>query len=141
MDDLTEIANSPKPLPKFRNGTDGFSRQKVVQAFAEAFQLIGGVNRLTLWANQNPGEFYKLYTKLMPASTIQIGVGEKVIIEHALGPTALDIHPDQTFGQDHAHHQESVPAPSVHAGVPPAEQAIRHAGDAPSGGEDSGRGE
>lgn len=117
---FNHLAQPETKLPRFRNTADGFNRQKVVAAFHEAFQLIGGVNRLTMWANANPGEFYKLYTKLMPASTINIGVGERVIIEHAIGPTALDIHPTEQVESD-ASNQESVQAPQLHAGVPPQE--------------------
>ena len=118
-DTFAHLSQPETKLPRFRNSADGFNRQKVVAAFHEAFQLIGGVNRLTMWANANPGEFYKLYTKLMPASTINIGVGERTIIEHAIGPTALDIHPEEVI--ENASNQESVQAPQLHAGLPPQE--------------------
>jgi hypothetical protein len=49
---------------------DRFTRAEVVQAFASAFQMIGGVPRLALWANENPTEFYRLYGKLMPSSQV-----------------------------------------------------------------------
>ena len=118
---FSHLAQPESKLPRFRNSADGFNRQKVVAAFHEAFQLIGGVNRLTMWANANPGEFYKLYTKLMPASTINIGVGERVIIEHAIGPTALDVHPTDVIENENASNQESVQAPQLHEGLPPQE--------------------
>jgi len=41
-------------------------RKFVENAFNACFDLIGGVPRLALWADQNPGEFYKLYGKMMP---------------------------------------------------------------------------
>jgi hypothetical protein len=44
------------------------TRQTVVEQFNETFQLIGGVPRLALWADQNPSQFFSLYSKLLPAS-------------------------------------------------------------------------
>lgn len=41
-------------------------RKFVENAFNACFDLIGGVPRLALWADQNPGEFFKLYAKMMP---------------------------------------------------------------------------
>jgi hypothetical protein len=36
------------------------------EAVLVAFEMIGGVERMADWANQNPGEFYtKLYTKVI----------------------------------------------------------------------------
>ena len=46
-----------------------FSRADVTSAFQSAFELIGGTTRLALWANENPGEFYKLFGKLLPSAT------------------------------------------------------------------------
>ena len=59
---LTIIANrdSLKPVSKT------LSRAKVAEVFDDAFEMIGGVSRLAWWANENPGEFFKLYSKLMP---------------------------------------------------------------------------
>lgn len=79
------------PLPnKMR---DGFSRQDVVEAFQHAFEIIGGTSRLALWANANPERFYPLYTKLLPATTLQLGAGATVVVQHALPPGPLDQHP------------------------------------------------
>jgi hypothetical protein len=41
---------------------------KAAKAFQQAFDMIGGVPRLTLWADQNLTKFYGLYSKLMPAT-------------------------------------------------------------------------
>lgn len=32
----------------------------------EVFKSLGGVNAMTDWARENPTEFYKLYSKLLP---------------------------------------------------------------------------
>ncbi len=46
-----------------------FKRSDVVNAFTSAFELIGGIPRLALWAHENPGEFFKLYGKLLPSQS------------------------------------------------------------------------
>lgn len=47
--------------------------QKAANAFQNAFELIGGVPRLALWADKNPSAFFALYSKLIP-STVQAQV-------------------------------------------------------------------
>ncbi len=71
---------------------DGFSRQDVVNSFAHAFKMIGGVQRLALWANENPDKFFPLYAKLLPATTINFGDNALIQIVHAIPPTPLDDH-------------------------------------------------
>lgn len=44
------------------------TRETIVDQFNETFQLIGGVPRLAIWADQNPTSFYQLYSKLLPAA-------------------------------------------------------------------------
>lgn len=41
---------------------------RAARAFQQAFEMIGGVPRLALWADQNPTKFYALYSKLVPAT-------------------------------------------------------------------------
>lgn len=86
--------DSPKPakLP-FSKQKDGFSRTDVVNAFQDAFRMIGGVQRMALWANANPDKFYPLYSKLLPSTAINIGDNAQVIIQHAIPPSPLDEHP------------------------------------------------
>lgn len=81
-----------KPVPRLHKATDGFNRQDVVNAFQNAFVMIGGVQRLALWAHANPDKFYPLYSKLMPSTAISIGDNAQVQIIHALPPTPLDKH-------------------------------------------------
>lgn len=93
---LTELAASKRNIPAIRRKEDGFSRMDVVNAFNNAFQMIGGVPRLALWANENPDKFYPLYTKLMPSTAVNISAeGNTIIIEHAIPATPLDVHPGQ----------------------------------------------
>lgn len=48
-----------------------FSKKDVEQGILEAFELIGGVTRLAIWANEpeNYGEFLKIYAKCLPKET------------------------------------------------------------------------
>jgi hypothetical protein len=92
---LSTIADRPNPLPQLRRKVDGFTRMDVVKALHNSFEMIGGVQRLALWGNQNPTEFYKLWAKLLPSTSINISTdGDKVIIEHAIPTTDLDRHPN-----------------------------------------------
>lgn len=84
--------DAKKPVPKTSRDVEGFSRQDVVNAFANAFTMIGGVQRLALWANAHPDKFYPLYSKLLPSTAINIGDNAVVQINHSLPPTPLDNH-------------------------------------------------
>lgn len=61
---LQNLANLPS-LPK------EYKSRNIKEQFINAFELIGGIPRLAHWAHQNPGEFFKLYSKLLPASVNQ----------------------------------------------------------------------
>lgn len=67
------------------------SRKQVVSAFQSAFDLIGGVPRLAIWADENPSEFYKLYGKLLPSQNSDaLGEKNEMIIKHVLPRSRLD---------------------------------------------------
>lgn len=55
-------------------------KQKAADAFQSAFDLIGGVPRLALWADKNPSAFFALYSKLIPSS-IQAQVHATIKVE------------------------------------------------------------
>lgn len=40
--------------------------QRASAAFQQAFEIIGGVPRLALWADRNPDKFYPLFARLIP---------------------------------------------------------------------------
>lgn len=63
---LSRLDSKRISVPK----TNKFSRSDVVNSFASAFTMIGGTTRLALWANENPGDFYKLFGKLLPSTTM-----------------------------------------------------------------------
>ena len=91
---LETITDRKHPVPAVTRKRDGFTRQEVVNAFARAFEMIGGVERMALWANQNPDKFYVLYSKLLPSTAISIGQAGLVVIQHSIAPTPLDQHPE-----------------------------------------------
>ncbi len=69
--------------PSFKQAVDG------------AFLALGGVPALANWAYDHPTEFYtRLLPKIHVPQTQTLHSG-KVLIEHALKPSALD-HPDAT---------------------------------------------
>jgi len=69
-----------------------FTRKDVVNAFQSAFELVGGVPRLALWANENYTEFTKLYARLLPSqSSSALGESNVLRIEMAIAPSALDM--------------------------------------------------
>jgi hypothetical protein len=71
--------------------TSAFSREDVVNAFHDSFELIGGVPRLAIWAHSNPNEFFKLYAKMLPSSAQKQVTHDGIIrIESALQPGPLD---------------------------------------------------
>lgn len=47
-------------------GVPNKSTKAVKEALQEAFENLGGVPALAAWAAENPTEFYKLWTKLIP---------------------------------------------------------------------------
>jgi len=77
MSEFAEGVRSRVRIPK----NDQFSRADVVRAFANSFELIGGVPRLALWAHQNEGDFFKLYAKLLPSTQV---VDLNVKVAHSL---------------------------------------------------------
>jgi len=77
-------------LPHFPTGRltkRHLRRVDVVNAFHTAFEMIGGIPRLALWADANPTEFYKLYGRLLPSqSSAELGDDPVLTIQHALPP-------------------------------------------------------
>jgi hypothetical protein len=65
------------------------SRQEVAEAFIAAFECIGGVPRLALWANEHPTEFYKIMSRLLPRETHGT-TDASVTVRHVLPPSDLD---------------------------------------------------
>lgn len=67
------------------------NRRRVVAAFQDAFELIGGVPRLAHWADSHPTDFFKLYARLLPAeASKKITHDGGVVVKHVLPRGALD---------------------------------------------------
>lgn len=47
-------------------GTPNKTTANVKAVLEEAFERLGGVEALAEWATANPGEFYKIWSKLIP---------------------------------------------------------------------------
>ncbi|MCJ7432759.1 MAG: hypothetical protein MUO77_04660 [Anaerolineales bacterium] len=86
------------------------TRADVIAAFYHSFEMIGGVPRLAVWADQNPSDFYKLYGRLLPASsTTELDGPQEMVIRMAFTPRAL-VAPDRlTDAEDR---RTSVHAPN-----------------------------
>lgn len=98
--DTAEECRSLQPLEEMAvqgNGVTRLSvprevkREKVVHAFQEAFELIGGVPRLAHWADQSPSAFYKLYARLLPTqANQQLEHSGEIRVRHVLPRGPLD---------------------------------------------------
>ena len=70
-------------------------REKIAQAYDDAFELIGGVPRLALFAHSDPEAFYKLHARLIPSEQKTHFDGH-IVLEAAVRPTLLDAVTDQS---------------------------------------------
>lgn len=95
-----ECRNALAPLEEMATSGNGVTRltlprevkrEKVVHAFQEAFELIGGVPRLAHWADQSPSAFYKLYARLLPTqANNQLEHSGEIRVRHILPRGPLD---------------------------------------------------
>ena len=91
---LSALANEGGELyfqtGRLKKSRTGLTRADVIRTFETAFEMIGGVPRLAVWADTNPSEFFKLYGRLLPNSSSTELEGDQTIrIEHALPPPRL----------------------------------------------------
>lgn len=71
----------------------GAQRERFMQALAEAFEIVGGVPRLALWADKNYGEFAKLLGKQVPGlvqNALLVKASGNVTIVSAIPASPLD---------------------------------------------------
>ena len=70
------------------------NRRRVVAAYMDAFELIGGTEALVAWAtmsNENMTNFYKLHARLLPSQAVELDdSAQKKYFGHVLPKTALD---------------------------------------------------
>ena len=66
------------------------TRADVIAAFHHSFEMIGGVPRLAVWADTNPGDFFKLYGRVLPASsTTELDGPQELLVRMAFTPNRL----------------------------------------------------
>lgn len=56
-----------------KKGVPNKTTKSARDAFASAFDQVGGAEALTVWAKANPTEFYKLYARLIPVEHVGEG--------------------------------------------------------------------
>ena len=83
---LTKLSAIERP---FRLPRTGATREQIKDAFNTAFELIGGVPRLAIWANDNPDKFFAIWARLQGNSS-QPSTPAKMVVEHVLRRTRLD---------------------------------------------------
>jgi hypothetical protein len=96
----SEVARECKSLSNLSESGNGksrisiprtFNREEIKTAFDDAFQLVGGVPRLAHWADENYGEFIKLYARMLPTSAkSQMELTGGITINHVLPRGPLD---------------------------------------------------
>lgn len=99
-EEYSEVADQCVELSKLANRGNGVSRlhvprelerKKVVNAFHNAFDLIGGTVRLAHWADTHPTDFFKLYARMIPSEANQkITHDGEYTVRHILPPGPLD---------------------------------------------------
>jgi len=63
------------------------TRADVIRTFRDSFEQIGGQSRLALWADSNPSEFYKLFGRMLPASSsTELDGPQEIVVRHAIAP-------------------------------------------------------
>ena len=69
-----------------------FSRRQIEQAFLETFEMVGGIPRLAIWANEpeNYGTFLQLMMKLAPKEALQNQVGAVLEYRSNVPPSPLN---------------------------------------------------
>ena len=87
---MRSLANKPGTTVRVPR-SPSLKREQVVNAFLDAFELIGGTPRLAIWGDENPTEFYKLWSKLAPRQIEQETTHDGGLrIQHVLPRGPLD---------------------------------------------------
>jgi hypothetical protein len=87
---LTQIAVSGNGVSRI-SVPRTLDRNYIKNGFMDAFELVGGVPRLAHWADQNYGEFIKLYSRMLPsAMQQQLEHSGEIIVKHVLPRGPLD---------------------------------------------------
>lgn len=88
LSDQAKVSLGINRVPK-----KGSQRERFLQALSEAFEIVGGVPRLALWADKNYGEFAKLLGKQVPSlvqNAMLVKATGNVTIVSAIPQSPLD---------------------------------------------------
>lgn len=87
LSDIAQGTRSINRLPR-----KSYDKQRFLQAIHEAFELVGGVPRLAIWADQNYGDFVKVVGKTLPAVLQQVNIHNPGLVKivSAIPPSPLD---------------------------------------------------
>ena len=89
LSDFAKTAGAKHGLVSIPRESSG--GQKISSAFRDAFELIGGVPRLAVWADTHPTDFYKLAARMIPPEMgSSVTHDGQVQIQHILPPGPLD---------------------------------------------------
>jgi hypothetical protein len=81
-DKQTAKIGKGKPGPGRKKGVPNKLTQSAKQAFQHAFDTLGGAQGLARWARSEPGDFYRLYARLIPVEQrLTDGNGEQLSIK------------------------------------------------------------
>jgi hypothetical protein len=74
-----------------------YSRRQIEQAFLETFDMVGGVTRLALWANdpENYGTFLQLMMKLAPKEAVASQMGAVLEYRSNIPASPLNRKPEE----------------------------------------------
>lgn len=72
----------------------------VKEAFSEAFDKLGGVEALVIWGKENPTDFYKLASKLIPTD---VNLAVKEIPQARVFPLGIQDEPELSENTDSVH--------------------------------------
>lgn len=79
LSDVARMCQSVNKVPK-----EARRNTRLLDSIQVTFELMGGIPRLALWADANPGDFYKLMAKQIPGMVQQLNFN---------GPTQINITP------------------------------------------------
>jgi hypothetical protein len=95
---VEEVLNALAAAPRV---PDLLRARNVRSQFLHAFELIGGIPRLAMWAHQNPERFFPLYAKLIPAQvTGEDGGAIRIELGWVNGRDTSGRSPPQTFDME-----------------------------------------
>jgi hypothetical protein len=76
-------------------GYEKWKRKSFSEGLIEAYHRLGGIDYLVQFGRDNPADFVRACSRLIPRE-IRADISGQVTIVHAIPPTALDVHVQDT---------------------------------------------